>query len=405
MLIVLWVATITAKRRQLLALNNTAALRPDTLVREYWKLAQENDDLLRTLRAGAQSAGDHHTHHHQSKRHYRLLCDVTRGQWQRHERDPLPQLDTCVVSGSSSACSTKTAQLYRHLWWVPMERDCHVPLPIGSTPWLRANKHVKLALVGDSILRSIFYSLPCILGKNAPSLTESQQEITVTREDMNASFRADMLWSPLLTAGQREQLTPNIPGGWGAAVKDYDLVVIGVGPHFNYETGVRAEAVRRAGYNPQSRASRERFLRDSLYTSARALLGFTGTVLVLGYPNDYRMLPNGSFSSKGDCEGDWHNKSLRFRHTAAYQNAPHAASSLSTNQLSSFNIGEEIYQAFSRRFHTIHVNLHDMYAGRFDAHMGRVSNTSQEQDCIHWCTGSGVPEVILGIVYELMFGH
>ena len=159
MLIVLWVATIAAKRRQLLALNNTAALRPDTLVREYWKLAQENDDLLRTLRASTQSAGDH-THHHQSKRQYRLLCDVTRGQWQRHEREPLPQLDTCVVSGSSSACSTKTAQLYRHLWWVPTERDCHVPLPIGSTPWLRANKHVKLALVGDSIVRSIFYSLP-----------------------------------------------------------------------------------------------------------------------------------------------------------------------------------------------------------------------------------------------------
>ena len=180
-----------------------------------------------------------------------------------------------------------------------------MPLPIGKRHWLRAHTHVKLALVGDSLLRSIFYSLPCMMGQRAPSLTESQQTATVMRPDINSSFRVDLLWSPLLTAGQRTSLTTKIPGGWTTVVADYDLLVIGIGPHFAYETGPRAEAMRKAGYEPLSRKSRVQFLRDSLHTTVKALHGFMGTIVVLGYPNDHRMLPDGNFSSGGTCDGDY----------------------------------------------------------------------------------------------------
>ena len=131
------------------------------------------------------------------------------------------------------------------------------------------------------------------------------------------------------------------------------------------------------------------------------------TIVVLGYPNDHRMLPDGNFSPNGTCDGDYHNESLRMQHAAAYQNAPLTASSLSHHQLSSFVIGEEVYQALSEHFHTIHLNLHDMYASRFDAHLGnssiKLGNSSINKfDCMHWCTGSGVPEVILGILNKVL---
>ncbi len=38
-------------------------------------------------------------------------------------------------------------------------------------------------------------------------------------------------------------------------------------------------------------------------------------------------------------------------------------------------------------------------ASRFDAHLG---NSSNKFDCMHWCTGSGVPEVILGILSKVL---
>jgi len=211
MLFSLWLAILSAEGRKLLALNSTAALPPDELVREYWKLAQENDDLLRALERGSVTSPAVGI----EARQYHLGCDVTRGQWQRYNRDHSPELDGCIVNKSSSACGTGKSQLYAHLWWIPQERDCKVPLPIGPKHWLRAHTHVKLALVGDSLLRSIFYSLPCMMGHKAPSLTESQQTAAIMRSDINASFRVDMLWSPLLTAGQRTRLTPKIPGGCG----------------------------------------------------------------------------------------------------------------------------------------------------------------------------------------------
>lgn len=380
-------------------MNSTAALPPDELVREYWKLAQENNDLLRALERSARGSVTSLVVGVEA-RQYRLGCDVTRGQWQRYDRDHSPELDGCIVRQSSSACGRGKSQLYAHLWWVPKERGCEVPLPIGPEHWLRAHTHVKLALVGDSLLRSIFYSLPCMMGHKAPSLSESQQTATIMRSDINASFRVDMLWSPLLTAGQRTTLTTKIPGGWTTAVADSDLLVIGIGPHFAYEAGPRAQAMRKAGYAPLNRTSRKQFLRDSLHTTVKALHGFMGTIVVLGYPNDHRMLPDGNFSSSGTCDGDYHDESLQMQHVAAYQNAPLTASSLSHYQLSSFAIGEEVYQAFSEHFHTIHLNLHDMYASRFDAHLG---NSSLKFDCMHWCTGSGVPEVILGILNKALY--
>ena len=139
------------------------------------------------------------------------------------------------------------------------------------------------------------------MGQKAPSLTESQQTASIRRADINASLRVDLLWSPLLTAGQRTSLTTRVPGGWTTVVADYDLLVLGIGPHFAYETGPRAEAMRKAGYEPLSRKSRLQFLRDSLDTTVRALDGFTGTIVVLGYPNDHRMLPDGNFSPNGVC--------------------------------------------------------------------------------------------------------
>ena len=49
---------------------------------------------------------------------------------------------------------------------------------------------------------------------------------------------------------------------WTTVVADYDLLVIGIGPHFAYEAGPRAEAMRNAGYEPLSLTSRKQFLRE-----------------------------------------------------------------------------------------------------------------------------------------------
>ena len=76
MLFSLWLAILSAEGRPLLALNSTAALPPDELVREYWKLAQENNDLLSALERSARGSVPSPAVGVEA-RQYHLGCDVT----------------------------------------------------------------------------------------------------------------------------------------------------------------------------------------------------------------------------------------------------------------------------------------------------------------------------------------
>ena len=112
--------TRLVRRRHLLALNDTSALPHEQLVREYWKLAQENDDLLQTLEHAARGLPAHRKH--DPARHYKLRCDVTRGKWQNNTHKIMsPQLDRCIITGTSSACGSVRSQRYKELWWFPSE--------------------------------------------------------------------------------------------------------------------------------------------------------------------------------------------------------------------------------------------------------------------------------------------
>ena len=246
----------------------------------------------------------------------------------------------------------------------------------------------------------------CGAGSRAPGYIEKTQTAFAADRPRNSSFHVSMFWSPLLTAGQRTRLTPKLAAGWTEAVADFEYLLIGVGAHFGYEKGPRAEAMRKEGYEPLTYAGRLRFVRDSLETTIAALRrhGFGGTVIVLGAPNDHRMLPSGAHSEEGGCQGEFENQTLRAQHARAYERAPIAASSLAGHQTSAYVLDAELVGAFSEHFHTVHLPVAQLLAGRFDAHIGQgFAHNAEKVDCMHWCTGSGVPEVILGIVHDIIF--